>query len=362
MLGRQVVTGSAFTQARYKIRHEFFRELAQKSIAHCEAAKTKLWKGHRLLGADGSTLNLPISRDIVSHFGVFSTTELGLRTCLARVLFLYDILNDVIVNGEISPISTGEKSLLKKSLPSNNNRKDIYILDRGFGHYCTIVECLMQRKFCVRISENSRFARGLMAKKGNDIITTWQPSPRERENANKNKIACIPLTVRVVKVKLKSGETQLIVSNLLNQNFYSTSDIRQLYHHRWGIEEGFKKFKPKMKVEQFGCKKAHGIYQEFYAHIFCFNMIALVGLAANTLVHHKTRFRKRRYKFNWQNAFRFLRNKIVHFLSSINQISQTFHQLIQQILNSIIAIVPGRSFVRDLRLKHKQRGVNPFHK
>ena len=37
---------------------------------------------------------------------------------------------------------------------------------------------------------------------------------------------------------------------------------------RWGIEQGIKKLKPKMKFEHFTCRKMEGVYQEFYVHIF----------------------------------------------------------------------------------------------
>ena len=53
--------------------------------------------------------------------------------------------------------------------------------------------------------------------------------------------------------------------------------MKELFALGQGVEGGIKKLKPKMKLEQFGCRKQDGVYQDFYAHIFMMNMFALIG-------------------------------------------------------------------------------------
>ncbi|MGH9878030.1 MAG: IS4 family transposase [Nitrososphaerales archaeon] len=362
-LKTEVVTGSAFTQARYKIRADFFKELAKTTVLAYDDWDLRLWKGHRLIAGDGSTLNLPITKDTLNHFGLYSQGEKGRRTCLARVFFLYDLLNDIIVHSELSTMKTGEKALLMKGLPQINDHNDIYILDRGFGHFCTLVELMQnQKKFCVRIQRETNFAKSIMKKKSNDQIFDWTPSKKEIENASKNKLSYKPIKIRIVKVKLPSGEIELLATNLLNQNKYNTHDVGMLYRYRWGVEEGFKKLKPKMKIEQFGCRKSEGIIQEFYAHIFCFNMISLAGSIANQMIDQNTRHRKTKYKFNWQNAYRFFREKILRLIALRERIETVIDDLINQITASITAIRPGRRFIRDMRHKNKQRRLTQLFK
>lgn len=337
--------------------------MADKTVLCHNTIQKKLWKGHRLIGGDGSTLNLPVTKDIIKHFNIYSTTDLGGRTCLARVLFVYDILNDFIIHAELSNMNVGEKPLLMKSLPQVRDLNDIYLLDRGFGHFCTLVELNQNKKlFCVRISKDTNFAKDVLKKRLTDMTITWSPTKKEKENAQKNNMPADPLSIRIVKVKLKSGETELLATNLMDKVMYTHTDIRQLYRFRWGVEEGFKKFKPKMKVEQFGCRKAAGILQEFYAHIFCFNMISLSGSIANILINEKTVHRKRKYKYNWQSAYRFFRDKVIQFCTSIAKSEILFSNLINQIISSIIIIKPDRSFTRDLRHKNKQRRITQLFK
>ena len=357
------MTGSAFTQARYKIRPEFFMELAKKTTSAYHDWDIRLWKGHRLIAGDGSTLNLPITKDTLNHFGLYSQGEQGRRTCLARVFFLYDILSDFILHGDLTTMEAGEKALLMKGLPQIKDHNDIYILDRGFGHFCTLVELMQCKKeFCVRIPQATNFAKSIMKRKNKDLVLDWIPSKKEIKNSMKNKVPYDPIKIRIVKVKLPSGEIELLATNLLNQNRYNTHDIGQLYQHRWGVEEGIKKIKPKMKIEQFGCRKSEGIIQEFYAHIFCFNMISLAGSIANQIIDQKTGHRKRKYKFNWQNAYRFLRERILRLITLTEKIDAVIDDLINQIATSVTAIRPGRKFIRDMRHKNKQRRITQLLK
>ena len=208
---------------------------------------------------------------------------MGVKRYLARVFFLYDVLNDFVIDGKLSKMKIGEKTLMLECLESFEDPGSIIILDRGFGYFCAIKALInQQRNFCVRLPcDNSNFAKNILFQQQDDIITYWNPSYKEKQNAIKNELDCLPITVRVVKIKLSSGETELLVTNLFDQENYTIKDLSELYHYRWGVEEGFKNLKPKMKIEQFGCKKTDGVFQEFYAHIFCLNMVSLVGNIAN---------------------------------------------------------------------------------
>ena len=357
------VTGSAFTQARYKIQPEVFEDLNKMVSETYRISDKRLWKGHCLLAGDGSTLNLPSSRNIEDSFGIHAITDLGVKRYLARIFFIYDVLNDFVVEGRLSNMSIGEKPLLFESLESINDPNSIIILDRLFGNFCTIKELINQhRKFCIRLScINSNFAKNMLKQKGNDVITLWKPSPKEQENANKNNLDYTPIKIRVSKINLENGEIELLVTNLYDKEKYSIEDIGELYNLRWGVEEGFKNLKPKMKIEQFGCRKSEGILQEFYAHIFCINMVSLVGNIANEQIKGKTSHRKWEYKFNWKNAYRFVREKIIKLLF-LKHIGKLLDKLIAEVSCSLVPIKPDRFFPRDLKHKNKKGRITQIHK
>jgi hypothetical protein len=129
--------------------------------------------------------------------------------------------------------------------------------------------------------------------------------------------------------------------------------MKELYALRWGVEEGLKKLKPKMKLEQFGCRKQEGVYQEFYAHIFMMNLVTLIGNDSEQEIERKTAKRKNLYKYNWQNAFLYVRNQFAS-LFHFGNIEATLKILSCQIRGSLVMIKPGRSFERH-KNKRKHR-------
>ncbi len=275
---------------------------------------------------------------------------------------IYDVLNQFVVDSQLSTMREGEKTLLKKGL-SSVKENDMLILDRGFGHFCTIKELVShQTKVCIRLPINSsNFAKNIITHDEDDIITTWEPSPKEVENSRKNKLDATPIKVRIVRIELSSGETELLITNLFDQQKYSARDINELYQLRWGVEEGFKNLKPKMKIEQFGCKKAAGIFQEFYAHIFCMNLVAITGLLASRTIDQRISNRKWKYKYNWKNAYRFVREKLLSFLFNSNN-EHFISQILNQVASSIIAIIPDRHFGRDVIASSKKGRITQFNK
>lgn len=362
MLGLKPLTGAAFSAARYKIQSGFFQELNNLLIDHIQNLKPQFWKGYRLIAGDGSSVLLPASPKIKEEFGIFSSTDKGTITCLAQVIMFYDVLSNYVLGTKLGKMDKGEKSLFKELLPEIEVKNAIFLLDRGFGNIsiCKLLQ-KHRHKYCIRVSTQiSNFAKRVMADARQDFITTWTPSEEEELNCKKNKVDTKPIQVRVTKVILNTGETELIISDLFNFEQITQEDIGDLYFKRWGIEEGYKKLKPKMKLEHFGCKKPEGICQEYYAHIFMMNLVTIIGNEAQQEVDIKTEKRKHKYKYNWQNAFRHVRDKIVQLINGFD-IRNILNDLFTLIAKSPVAIKPNRSFSREKHKSDKAR-LHPCYK
>ena len=305
MFGRRPLSGAAFSAARYKIQPIFFQELNKLLLRHIYSLKPRLWKGFRIVAIDGTSILLPASPQIKKVFGVFDKTSRGTNTCLAQSVMLYDVLSDFVLGIKLDKMCNGEKTVLRSLFSTIEIQNALYLLDRGFGNLSTCKMIVNSgSKFCIRFSINvSGFAKKSMEDERQDFIATWIPSETERANCRQNGFDEDPIKVRVTKLLLASGEIELLISNVLDFDQFSTQEIGKLYFMRWGIEEGFKKLKPKMKLEHFGCKKPEGIYQEFYAHIFMMNLLAIIGQDAQHGIDKQTQNRKIKYTYNWQNAY-----------------------------------------------------------
>lgn len=314
----------------------------------------KRWKSLLVLAVDGSTCALPHSKDIKRFFGVYSINKFGLEHYLGRIVMVYDVLNKFVLFSTFSKMSRGETSLVGRMVRglSGKTSNKLYVMDRNFDSFSLFKELLAldpNAQLCTRLSIRSNFHKQVMACEKDDCLIKWSPSRGERTTCLQKGLDTEPFTLRVTKVVLSTGEVEILVSTLLETKTYSKADLAELYSLRWGIEEGFKDLKPKMKLEYFGCKKVQGVYQEFYAHIFIMNLVGLQGMIARQQINEKTKRRKYSYTYNWKNGYRFIREKIVDILSQIKRIPHLIDELSERFAKSLIAIKPGRKFNRDMR-------------
>lgn len=356
LLSLPTVSGAAFSYARYKIKLDLFLALNNKLSSYHNSLPAKLWNGFRLIAGDGTTVSLPPSPQIKEHFGLYDSLASGNSvTCLAQSFLFYDILTNFIVDAVIAPICLGESTLmlpLLKGLCPNS----LIILDRGYGYFSTIKELInSNRQFCIRISSSqSQFSKIVLQNKSDDYITFWIPTDSEKATAKRHGLDCEAIQVRVTKVILASGEVEILVSSLIDFSIIPKEEMSILYFKRWGIEENIKKLKPKMKLEQFGCKLPKGVYQEFYAHIFMMNLVAILGNEIEPEIEIQTAKRKYKYKFNWQNAFRFTREKFIEIFWYGN-IEEALNDIFTRMKKSLIAIIKNRTFERAFKKKKKTR-------
>jgi hypothetical protein len=350
------ITASAFSIARYKIKIDLFLELNHKMNDFTETLPKKLWKGYRLVAGDGTTVNIPSNKDTIEHFGLFRDTSTGGKTVLANACMLYDLLSDFVLSSKISPFVIGEKNIMTQLIQESKLSDTIAIFDRGFSCF-HFVKLLANNNldFCMRLRTNGLlFADKILDNPSDDFVLEWIPSEAERNTSQKKGQDAKPIKVRATKVLLPSGEVEVLVSSLLDMETFVKEDIGELYRLRWNIEEGYKKLKPKMKLEQFGCKKPDGIYQEFYSHVFMMNLTTLIGSLAQETIAIKTEKRKFKYKYNWVNAYKFIKNALVELYQAID-IENVICEILSKIKSSIIAIVPGRNFIRHRRSIKKYR-------
>ena len=349
------VTGAAFSIARYKIKIDFFHELNKLLYDHIKTLPPKLWNGFRLVAGDGTTISLPATPDIKNHFKIYETSKGNTHTVLANCCIFYDVLSNFVLDVNLDLMSNGELPMVNELIDRAEFTNTIVLLDRGFGYFGTCKRLLNKKlDFCIRLkARGSTFAKEALSNPSNDFITEWIPSEGSRLSSKKHDLDVNPILVRITKITLNTGEIEVLVSSLLDLKQIKEADMKELYSRRWGVEEGIKKMKPKMKLEQFGCRKQEGVYQEFYAHIFMMNLVTLIGNETQEEIDRVTIKRKNAYKYNWQNAFRFVRNQFISIFY-LGDIQRSVEKLNEQIQASLTIIKPDRSFERH-KDKRKHR-------
>ncbi len=173
-----ICTKSAFSQARYKLREDYFEQWNKallKSYYSNNDEGLVLWKGFVLQGVDGTTLYLTDHEALREKFGTLSNQHQSYP--MARIVGRYDLLNEIIINTKIGPIGEGEKSFALKQLDEvTDNVLSIY--DRNFATFEIIYEHYQRGlPFLIRskLSANNVVKRFVQSDHNTSVVTLYLP-------------------------------------------------------------------------------------------------------------------------------------------------------------------------------------------
>jgi len=221
-----LVTKSAFTQARRHLKATAFVTLNKKAVLdvlYNDDNYEKAW-GFRLLTIDGSKIHLPNTTEIIQELGTirFETTTCNNKKITgehgyALASVMYDPLNKVVVDACLAPAKAYEVDLALKPL-EHTQANDLILFDRNYSSYIFLASLVkLNRQFTGRCSKSSFKAAQQLFKQY--VIDSQKATLTAKGEVKKQcKILGLDeqITVRFVRIKLSTGETEVIVTSLLD--------------------------------------------------------------------------------------------------------------------------------------------------
>ena len=289
------LSAGAVTHARAKLKHTAFVELNNEVVVPAIYGEQPLkevrrWRGHRLLGIDGSTLRLPNHPELLEEFTpVPINSEPNIAAKMypqARISVLYDLLNRVGLDGQLRPSSQGEVGLAVEQL-DQARRQDIIVTDRGYTGYPYLSAVIYMGLHFISRCSTASFAAAQelfrMNRAGRSIITKIMVAPEHRQHL----LECgreLELTVRFISLRLPTGELEVLVTSLVDEQEYPTEDFLEVYNSRWNEETFFFLLKSRLDLENFSGYTAEAVRQDFYSTLLLSNIESvLIGPTASTL-------------------------------------------------------------------------------
>lgn len=354
-------TKSAFCQRRGKLNPVFF-QVWNQFLVECFYKyyhdHIKRWRGFRLLAVDGSTGYLIDKPEVIAHFGTQGNHHS--QVPMARIMQIMNVLNDITVWGEILPTKYGERKIISHHI-DRLYPDSITLFDRGFASYSLMylmINLESPRKFVIRCKADfNNEVKSFMESEETSRATKLTPNHKSKKALWELGFGIFKNTtikVRMVKVQLGTGETEVLLTNLYDEEMYTLKDLKELYAMRWGIETSYGKQKNQMQMEQFSGHRVICIQQDYFASLFVANLQSLIEKQSEPYLKAVNRKRKHNYKINRNVSWGALKNNIVKLFLEKDP-KAILEDLQQQFERNLEPIRPGRSSPRTKR-KRKLKG------
>lgn len=352
-------TRAAFSKARKQLSEQVFSYLNGQAInTFCAGWTTPCWQGFRLRAVDGTTFRLPPGEALERAFGA---QESG--PTLARASVLYDIGHDLVLDARVAAMCVGEHELAIEHLAAAQPG-DLVLYDRGYpAFWFFALHRQAHIDWCMRLPRSSfAAAETFWTSDAPETVVTLVPSAEQRRACRDQDVSAEPIRVRLVRVRLKGGETEVLATSVLDAERIPARLFAQLYHKRWGVEEHYKRQKRWAEIENFSGRSVLAIRQDIHAKILSMNLTAMVRNLAQLLAERRFAHRKRDYQVRACSALSAMKNNLVRLLFADPEERRGLLEDLSQSLSSAVeALRPDRNFPRTNPGKLKP-GFHPAYK
>jgi len=335
------VSRQAFSKSRENVKHEAFICLNDLLIQKFEQEDGEIatYRGYRLFGVDGTTLDLPNTASLREHFG-FSSNGTDKAYAKGLAITAFDVLNKLTVFAELYSYFDSEKRRILDvvdGFAELGYNKSIWLLDRGYPSF-ELFERFEKnaQKFLVRVS--SQFLKEI-----NNASKPEQYVSIKRKG--------VALNLRVVNIVLPSGVCEKLVTNLPDD--FSVDDLSELYAKRWGVETHYRFLKCKAVVEVFTGETVTAVLQDFHAGILVLNIAAIAEREQEDVLQNGARDKnlKHTYHPNKSKLIADVKRDFVKLMMCSNPLNRVFTQflLYANIRRYAYHSTPNRKFERNLK-------------
>ena len=331
------IAQQSFSEARQKVKVEAFIELFETTVDPMLKHGTNTWHGYRVLAIDGSKISLPADKKVLAYYGGLGKDK---TAPTAQASILYDVLNDIIVDASIEPMTTDERTLAIKHLSAYvklcTSGKKLVIFDRGYPSF-ELIELLESKGFTYVMRVKSKFNNDIDSQTKTDGYV-WLKQGDKR------------IYVRVIKFLLDSGEEEVLITNIADKRLGKNA-FKKLYFMRWSVEIKYDIVKNKLQLENFNTRTIEGIQQDFYATMLLSSFAAACAIDVQDEIEEarKDKGNKYQYKANINELIGVLKDRLVLALiqDSPEEQSVKMQLILDEIKRYVTPIKPNRSTPRN---------------
>jgi hypothetical protein len=282
----EVPPASAYSQARQKVELALFQHLNQLVIEkfytlYASEGGVKRWQGRRVLGIDGTMINLPDTVETRAQY----TRHGNQHGRAIRGQALGSVCDDLL-NAMALDATLGKQVAAKESIFTSHFQVmvpgDVIVLDRGYADYGVMAFLLHhQRDFVIRMPRRRAGAiRAFWDGPEQDQVVELVVPERQVAFVKQHGLTS-RIRVRFVKIALADGGVEVLATSLVDAQVVPAAALKTLYGWRWGVETYYDRLKNIFEVERFSGRTVRSLEQDFFGMIFLTTLESVLSKAAD---------------------------------------------------------------------------------
>ncbi|HNL39664.1 MAG TPA: IS4 family transposase [Saprospiraceae bacterium] len=362
--GELPVSKSALCQARQKLLPRFYQDFFACSVqAFYRCFPHRRWRGFRLWATDGTGFRLPDAPGVGEVFGWHGNQHN--RVPSTRLLMCFDLLNQVIASVNFHTRHTSEVVMAQRQIAAVPPDV-LMIYDRGYASHIIPFLHLLHGSHClIRMPvERSATVKAFVESGKNQAIITerlqYKARLALRELTGQDLPFDTTITYRLIRIVLKTGEVEVLLTTLLDKKRYPYPQFGVLYGRRWGVETCFFVLKSYFQLSSFAAHKPDACWHDIFDTLLLYNLQTASFWPLKPHIHAINRRRRHDYQPNRNVTGGLLKRFVVRFfLRPREELQAAISEYQRLFLMTLEPIRPNRKKERRRRvLRGTERHVH----
>lgn len=269
------ISQGAIPPARDRLGAAPLRELFQTTARHwaLASAESQRWRGLLVLGADGTQLRVPDTRENRETFGLPGARVGSPGYPQIAIVGLMALRSHLLLDFDFASCHVGETTLAAPMLeraPSHS----LIILDRHYINYQLLLGIRsggQERHWLTRARGNLKWRMVKTLGRNDELVEIRLHRSLHLKHPE------LPETflARAIRYRKKGFRTQVLLTSLLDPKEYPAAEIVNLYHERWELEIGYDEIKTHTleKMEAIRSKSPERVAQEVWGLAIAYNIV-----------------------------------------------------------------------------------------
>ena len=161
------------------------------------------------------------------------------------------------------------------------------------------------------------------------------------------------LTVRLVSVRLSTGELEVLVTSLLEEALYPTQEFLEVYHWRWQHETYHQLLKGRLDLENWSGQTVEAVQQDVQAAVLVSNVETLLSQEAQEALSAGDAGRQYPAQVNRAVSYHALKERLLDLLWSQRPLVTVLAEMQRWMQSTPVSVRPNRPVPRRPQSFHR---------